>query len=496
MTTSSLDIRLVLDPGRARQWHRSLAEELRRRGHRVAIALRPGGPAMPASIGLLLALEGFAHPGSRGLAGKPWEKGDLARAQTPGNDAADIEIDMTGRPQGDAERPTLAAVYGDALIEEAAVAALIAGEVPEIGIRDSRAPGHPMLTRPGIDAVHRLGASLDNLGARLAALFARAVDTVAKGCVVRGKQAIALREGGAWHAGDALRTLTYTAGRLLQSMLRRPPHWYVGWRRADSDRVHETLAIPKGGWTRLPDDGKRFYADPIAVPHEGRNWIFVEELPYATGRALISAVELGADGPVGTPRPVLERSCHLSYPFVFPHDGQMWMIPESAADRTVDLYRADQFPDRWTHVATLIKDVAVGDATIVQHNGRFWLFGTVGEGDASSWDALHIWSADRLLGPWTPHGNNPVLMDALGARPGGAFFHRHGELWRPAQDCTTGYGAGLALCRVTKLDDEGFAQEVAAVLRPGGPDWPGTGFHSLNWAAGIEVVDGCQDRRR
>ena len=86
--------------------------------------------------------------------------------------------------------------------------------------------------------------------------------------------------------------------------------------------------------------------------------------------------------------------------------------------------------------------------------------------------------------------------DGAARRLAGAFYKRGAELWRPAQDCTTGYGAGLALCRVTKLDDEGFAQEIGAVLRAGGSDWPGSGLHTVNWADGLEVVDGCRDRKR
>ena len=56
MAFPGLKIRLAIDPARARQWHRGLADELRRRGHQVSIALRPGGPRPPASLGLVLLL--------------------------------------------------------------------------------------------------------------------------------------------------------------------------------------------------------------------------------------------------------------------------------------------------------------------------------------------------------------------------------------------------------------------------------------------------------
>ena len=72
---------------------------------------------------------------------------------------------------------------------------------------------------------------------------------------------------------------------------------------------------------------------PLGVEHEGRTILFVEDFPHATGKALISAVAFDANGPVGTPVPVLEEPHHLSYPFVFEREGSFWMIPEKLRQR-------------------------------------------------------------------------------------------------------------------------------------------------------------------
>jgi len=69
------------------------------------------------------------------------------------------------------------------------------------------------------------------------------------------------------------------------------------------------------------------------------------------------------------------------------------------------------------------------------------------------------------------------------------MHRRDGILHRPAQDCSTRYGGALALCTVGRLDPEGYEQTAQAVVRPG-PGWPGGGLHTLDWAAGIEVIDG------
>ena len=165
------------------------------------------------------------------------------------------------------------------------------------------------------------------------------------------------------------------------------------------------------------------------------------------------------------------------------------MVPESSQARSVRLYRAAPFPRRWIQEAILLDGVEASDPTIIKYGGRFWMFTTTRDGTGSCSDMLSLFVAERLLGPWRSHPRNPVLIDAAGARPAGALVWRHGQLWRPVQDCRTGYGTALGLAEITRLDETGFAQNVRAVLRPG-PAWPGRKLHTLNRAGPLEVIDG------
>ena len=140
-----------------------------------------------------------------------------------------------------------------------------------------------------------------------------------------------------------------------------------------------------------------------------------EEYPYATNKGVIGC--LAAGEALGEPRVVLEESFHLSYPLVLRHKGAIFMLPEMSAACRVQLYRADPFPDRWLPDAVLLEDCRLADATPVLHEGRWWLFATANEDCGSSWDQLHLFHAPDLLGPWTPHAGNPVLIDAGAARP-------------------------------------------------------------------------------
>ncbi|GLS44514.1 hypothetical protein GCM10007884_25020 [Methylobacterium brachythecii] len=256
---------------------------------------------------------------------------------------------------------------------------------------------------------------------------------------------------------------------------------------------------PTNGWNDLPDDGSRFYADPFPIDHNGSTILFVEDYEYSRSKAVISAVAFDSDGPIGVPVPVLDEPYHLSYPFVFAQGGDYWMIPESCAAGTVDLYRAHQFPGGWVKEATLLSGLMASDATLVEHSGCWWMLATVREtvpeaGDlaprGSFSDTLHVWSAPDFRGPWTPHARNPVLIDIASARSAGRIVSRGSKLIRPVQDCRRGYGAALALARIDRLDDGGYAQTVEAQLEPG-LAWAGSCLHTLNRSSAYEFIDGA-----
>ena len=192
---------------------------------------------------------------------------------------------------------------------------------------------------------------------------------------------------------------------------------------------------------------------------------------------------------------MLDLPYHLSYPFVFEHGGQVWMVPETCSAGTIELYRSTNFPAGWVKEATLVSGVVASDATLLQHGGKWWLFATVrGEGGSFS-DALHLWTAPDFRGPWTPHRKNPVLIDIATARPAGRMVFRNGERFLAVQDCRRGYGSALGIARVLKLEEDNFSQTLDAIVSPG-PLWPGRRLHTLNSAAGFEFIDGSGQAAR
>ncbi len=249
------------------------------------------------------------------------------------------------------------------------------------------------------------------------------------------------------------------------------------------------------GWHRLVPPRDRFWADPFAAAAGGRHYVFFEELPFAAGRAHISVVEVDREGRASEPVRVLERDYHLSYPFLVEDEGRLYMIPESAHNHCVEIYRCVEFPHRWKRERTLLDGLWVADATVHREGGRWWMFATVGREGAEVNDELHVFTADRLLGDWKPHRANPVKSDVRGARPAGRPWREGGALVRPAQVCAPLYGSGIALQRVTRLDEHGYAEEERARIAPAAGEGV-LGVHTVNRCGPLVVADAFVRRRR
>jgi hypothetical protein len=237
---------------------------------------------------------------------------------------------------------------------------------------------------------------------------------------------------------------------------------------------------------RPPRD--RFYADPFLMEKNGRSYLFFEDYKFSSHKGLISCCEVNSEGNCGEPRVVLERTYHLSYPFLFTWQGEIYMIPETRDNGTIEMYRASDFPYSWVHEAVLMSDVAATDSTLLHHHDKWWLF-TAGVLDhAPPEKTLCLFVANSPLGPWTAHPKNPIVSDLSHARPAGCLYFDNGQLIRPGQDCSISYGGGVRLHRVDVLSETDYKETQLASITP---DWiPGSrGIHTLNQNATYRVID-------
>ncbi|CAI9759790.1 unnamed protein product [Fraxinus pennsylvanica] len=208
----------------------------------------------------------------------------------------------------------------------------------------------------------------------------------------------------------------------------------------------------------------------------------------------------------------LDEDWHLSYPYVFDYDGNIYMMPEGSQKGDLRLYRAIDFPLKWTLDKILMKRPLV-DSFIIPHEGKFWLFGSDHSGIGTQKNGqLEIWYSSSPRGPWKPHKKNPIYNTdkSMGARNGGRPFVYNGNLYRVGQDCGETYGRRVRVFRVEVLTTDEFKEvEVPSGIEEsskGRNAWNGSRNHHLDvqqlssgeWIAvldGDRVPSGDANRR-
>ena len=241
----------------------------------------------------------------------------------------------------------------------------------------------------------------------------------------------------------------------------------------------------------------RLWADPFVVYHNGMYVVYFEELVFNSGKGHISCIRIDKEGDHSFPIKVLEKPYHLSYPFVFRHDGEFYMIPETAQNHSVELYKCTCFPDRWIFVKTLMKNVRAGDTTLFKKDDMWWLFANMCENaGASIYDELFLfYSTDLYSDTWTPHPLNPVVSDARAARPAGRIFLSNSKMYRPTHNYTADGKWEIRVNEILTLTKTEYRQRYVNKIVL---DWhkPHLGIHTYNCEEDMTVIDVLSRRRR
>src|SRR5262249_24351028 len=131
---------------------------------------------------------------------------------------------------------------------------------------------------------------------------------------------------------QVLRFLLKVAGNYLYNVFQvlcRHEDWQIGTCPGPVERFLEPGAHPKIRWFPRAGRGK-FCADPFAVARGDNLYVLFEEFDYRSCKGVICATRVSSRGRVERPQTVLELPVHLSYPYLFEHDGEIYCIPEAA----------------------------------------------------------------------------------------------------------------------------------------------------------------------
>jgi hypothetical protein len=234
----------------------------------------------------------------------------------------------------------------------------------------------------------------------------------------------------------------------------------------------------------------RFWADPHVIKKGDQYFIFIEEFIYKQNKGHISVIEMDLGGHYKDPYTVLETDYHLSYPLVFEFNHQYFMVPESAQNRSIDLYECVTFPTQWKFKMRLMDNVIARDSTLFFHLGKWWLFTGITENAGAEPEVeLFLFYSDNLFSTeWKSHPLNPVISDVTCARPAGKLFLMGGKIYRPSQDCSKTYGYGFNINEVVCLSETDYLEKKVLSVKP---NWDSRliATHTFSRVEGLNFTD-------
>ena len=241
----------------------------------------------------------------------------------------------------------------------------------------------------------------------------------------------------------------------------------------------------------------RFWADPFVFIRNEKYYVFFEEYIFKKAKGTISVIELNKSGEYTPSTIVLEKDYHLSYPFLFEDNDELFMIPETATNKTIELYKCEEFPLKWTLEKVLINNIHAVDSTILKHNDKFWLFCNVMKNQGSNTkDELSLFYSENLnSNKWISHPNNPIISDVKTARPAGKIFKFNNKIYRPSQNNSKTYGYGMQIREILKLDENSYVESHVHSIYP---NWANDIYatHTINQENELTIIDALVRRKK
>jgi len=207
-----------------------------------------------------------------------------------------------------------------------------------------------------------------------------------------------------------------------------------------------------------------FCADPFLWEFDGKMYCFFEYFDSTLELGKISYVCL-EDGASGVIADALVEDFHLSFPYLFEFQGEIYLCPETSSINEIRIYRCLDFPSKWAYSETIMKDVNAADTVLFEDGGVWWMLTNIdlaGIGDHSIF--LSAFYADSPISThWTPHLNNPIRMSASCARNAG-FIQTPNGLYRGSQSqAFNSYGKSAGLHKVLTLNESEYSEAEAEI---------------------------------
>lgn len=189
----------------------------------------------------------------------------------------------------------------------------------------------------------------------------------------------------------------------------------------------------------IPNGTNYWVADPFPFERNGILYIFGEVFEYGKLKGSIGYTKL-EHGEFSPWKIVISEDYHLSFPYIFESSGELFICPESHANKTLDLYKCISFPDYWVKDKTLANNIDIVDTVFFKYNGVCYGLGCAWKNLTDHKLQLFKFESDNLV---ISNGNLSTLEYYYSRPAGKIYFDDRGNSFMVSQICKDRYGQGL-----------------------------------------------------
>jgi hypothetical protein len=237
-----------------------------------------------------------------------------------------------------------------------------------------------------------------------------------------------------------------------------------------------------------------FNADPFGFQISDKKYIIFEEYSQILKRGRIAIAEIANDKLINK-KIVLDDKKHLSYPFVFIENDDIFVICEAYKSKKLCLYKIDKLNLSLQKIREIFPNHEAIDPTIIKLKDKYWLFYSKKE---KADEVLYLAYANSLSENFIQHKNNPIKSCKASARSAGTPFIFNNEIYRPAQNCQNFYGEKIVVNKINILNEndfnEEFCYEISVPKDSNNSKYNFIQIHTISSFGNQTIIDGLQKK--
>jgi hypothetical protein len=228
-----------------------------------------------------------------------------------------------------------------------------------------------------------------------------------------------------------------------------------------------------------------YNADPFGFQIKDKKFIIFEEYSQILKRGRIAVAEIKNDSLINK-KIILDNKKHLSYPFIFIENDEIFVICESYKSNKLDLYKIDKTNLSLQKIREIFTNLEAIDPSILKFNNKYWLFYSKKE---KAEEELYLAYANSLHENFIQHPKNPIKSCKASARSAGTPFIINDQIYRPAQNCQKFYGEKITINKINILNENDFIEEICYEILPPNSISNSIGIHTISNFGDLTLID-------